>query len=122
MLIIWLMLLHWLGDFVLQTDWMAVHKASDRKALFTHIGVYGATMFTGLFSMFGFSAIWFVLLNAILHGIIDYVTSKASHYCNDTGDRHNMFVMIGLDQFVHFVFLYLTMGMLTVPVIEKIFL
>ena len=33
---------HMLGDYALQTPWMALNKASDRPALAAHVGLYTA--------------------------------------------------------------------------------
>lgn len=114
---------HWLGDFVLQTHWMASNKSKDNVALTAHALVYGLVTAAGLCAalivMLPFSSRfdprwmgWVVLLlviNTALHWVTDYETSRHSsrlfgQWLKDmraTGHLHDFFVMIGFDQLVH---------------------
>ena len=51
--------LHWVADFVFQTDWMAQNKSKNNKPLLVHVGVY-----TAVFAPFAFVEL--SLLGAIL--------------------------------------------------------
>lgn len=88
--IIWI---HWFGDFILQTDKMAINKSTSFRWLTSHVTVYTLPLF-----LFGWK---FALLNGAAHFIVDFFTSRATSYLWQKGDRHNFFVVIGLDQALH---------------------
>lgn len=97
LIIIWL---HWLADFVLQTDKMATNKSTSMKWLLSHVSVYSVCLL-----IVGWK---FAIVNGLAHLIIDFFTSKATSYLWKKGDRHNFFVVIGMDQALHLSILYLT--------------
>ena len=113
-----LAVVHFIGDFVLQVDWMALGKSKNTKAglitLTTHVLVY-ATCF--LWLGLSFAAITF-----ITHWITDFVTSRITsrlfpfvpddseysiEWYNMNGQEgrsnHWFFVAIGADQLIHVV-------------------
>ncbi len=85
--------LHWIGDFVLQTDNMALNKSHDNNFLFLHCSVYSL--------MFVWLGITFYLLNFVLHFAVDYFTSRMTARLWEEERRHEFFVIIGMDQFIH---------------------
>lgn len=85
--------LHWLGDFVWQTDEMAIKKSSDNYWLFAHCAVYSM-----VFIWLGFT---FWILNFAIHFHVDYVTSRINARLWANNRRHEFFMMIGLDQLIH---------------------
>lgn len=108
-----LLVAHFLGDFVMQTDWMAVNKSKRWDALFGHVCVY---------SLFFIPWGWkFVLLTFVTHFVTDAVTSRVTSklwffkptgifyninkryemWIPSGGNRHWFFVVIGLDQLIH---------------------
>lgn len=91
--IIALIWFHFVADFMFQSDKIAIAKSSDNAALGLHVLLY-----TIPFWYFGF---WFVFVNAVLHFATDWCTSRATTYLWKKGDRHNFFVVIGLDQAIH---------------------
>jgi hypothetical protein len=121
---------HFIGDFLLQSDWMALNKSKDNWALFCH-----CTLYSLVFAPFGLA---FMVANFWLHFITDYITSRITsklwfmnmNYAerilpmsNDYSSvfdnvvftpwkRHWFFVAIGADQLVHFVTLVLTYKLL----------
>jgi hypothetical protein len=96
----WIMLAHFIGDFVAQTDWQAKNKSKSNKALLSHTSIYT------LFLMpFGFK---YALVNGLAHTVIDFFTSRESSKRWANGEVHNFFVVIGFDQYLHFLTLYLT--------------
>ena len=110
-LIIGILFMHWVADFVLQTDWQAKNKSSNNIALLKHVGSYSAVLFVA--SLFLFTkteiALYWVMLNSLLHFATDYVTSRINSYLWNKGDVHNFFVMVGFDQLIHYVCLFGTL-------------
>lgn len=101
-LIIYILFVHWLADFVLQSHWQAINKSKSNKALGIHCLIYGGVLGIMLLNP------WYGLINGLIHFPVDYVTSRINAKLYKKGDIHNFFVMVGLDQFIHFVTLILT--------------
>lgn len=91
--LILIMVMHWMSDFLLQTDKMAINKSTSVKWLSIHAGVYTLPWF-----LFGWQ---FALINGIAHWLIDFFTSKWSSYYMKKGQIGNQFNVIGLDQAIH---------------------
>ena len=101
--ILTLLLLHLIGDYVIQTRWMARNKSSDYAVLLVHAVVYGL-----VFQPFGIFYAW---VNAVLHGCTDGITSRATKFFWKRSqevsnpyrkwDEWKTFLVMGLDQFVH---------------------
>lgn len=105
--------LHWVADFICQTDWQAKNKSKNNVALLKHVGSYTAVIFVG--SLFVFSpmiAVMWTALNGILHFVTDYVTSRITSYLWSKGDVHNFFVVVGLDQLIHYACLFGTLTLM----------
>ena len=132
-----LLLIHFVADFFLQTPWMAKNKSDDLQALGLHVAVYTVTLYVlGLIAMriLGMSGLelmktflFFALANGALHFVTDFITSRASAHQwekmqSAVGDEekghysHNFFVVIGLDQVVHYTCLFFTIPILLGPV------
>lgn len=101
---IWLLTLlvwtHFIADFVLQTDKMALNKSKSNYCLFIHVAVYSTVML-----VFGWK---FALTNFVLHYIVDWGTSRWSTYLWNAGKRQLFFIIVGLDQSIHITFLLIT--------------
>ena len=70
LLLVWV---HFLGDFIAQTNDMAIKKSQSNKWLLIHISVYTVPML-----LFG---VVFALVNGAAHFVTDYVTSRlGAHY------------------------------------------
>ena len=118
--IILILLSHWIADFVCQSDKIAKNKSKSNKILFWHIVQYIAVMYNlifwsllvfGEFSLSSASAlgfIGFILLNGVLHFVIDYFTSRLTSYYFNNQMYHEGFVIVGLDQFLHTTLLIVT--------------
>jgi hypothetical protein len=96
-MIVWI---HWVADFVLQTDQMAQNKSKSNRWLSIHIIVYSLPWF-----IFGWK---FALVNAAAHWLIDWVTSRITSQLWAKKDVHNFFVVIGFDQAAHLTILILS--------------
>lgn len=113
-ILILILLLHWLGDFVFQSDRIATGKSKDFSILMEHIGVYGFVFVAGLGTFQGLDFFhmkdWggFLLVTLMLHLIIDYFTSKINAWLY-LRSRHWFFTMIGFDQLLHMISLILAL-------------
>jgi len=98
--IIGLIWLHFIADFVFQSDAVAKAKSGSNKILALHVLIYSAP-----FVIFGG---WFALINYGLHFVTDYISSRATTKLWLAGERHWFFVVIGADQAVHMTCLFVT--------------
>jgi hypothetical protein len=103
--ILFILLVHWIADFILQTDWQAKNKSTNEDALFEHVYIYSLT--TGLFWFLYFNTNVIILLFATfliftLHVVTDHFTSRFNKKLWEKGDTHNFFVSVGFDQFLHY--------------------
>jgi hypothetical protein len=95
-----LLILHFIGDFILQTDKMALNKSKSVKWLTIHVVVY-----TIPFLLINWL---YALINGVLHWIVDYVTSRQAAMFHRKGQRSMFFKIIGLDQLLHGIILIFT--------------
>jgi len=95
-LVIWFAFLHFIFDFRLQSDKVACNKSKDFKVLCKHCFIYA---FCGLFVPGMMIGGLFILFFS--HLLIDFISSKMTSYYWQKEDRHNFFVTVGFDQFLH---------------------
>ena len=109
-LIIGLLFVHFVADFMAQTNWMATNKSKNGLALFSHVLVYG--LFTlaalGLMQFPAEMIVFYTAVNSIFHFGIDSITSQFTSYLWKKQDVHNFFVVIGFDQWLHASIIVLT--------------
>lgn len=99
---LYLLTLHFIGDFILQSDRIATGKGKDGRILSEHVYIYTSTFLIGTIFVFGVAgACAYACFNGILHFATDFVTSKITAEFHARGDRHNFFVTIGADQLIH---------------------
>ncbi len=96
--IIWI---HFICDFVLQTDRMAKQKSSDNLILTGHVIVYSLP-----FIIIG--GFLYAFINGVLHWMVDYISSRVSKKLYAENRIHDFFVVVGLDQVLHLSCLILT--------------
>jgi hypothetical protein len=88
-----LFILHFIADFMCQSDWMALNKSKRLWPLTVHCLVY-----TIPFTAMGMD---FAIKIGLAHFLTDYYTSRATSALWIRGKRHWFFVMIGFDQLIH---------------------
>lgn len=110
--IIWFWSFHYIFDFICQTRWQAENKYNNIEALSNHVIVYswGMDFATSLFlygcgvslsgSIFCGGLSWCYF--ALTHFVTDFITSKISHNYFSKKDYHMGFVIVGIDQLIHF--------------------
>lgn len=104
------LLTHWFADFCLQTDEQAKGKATSIKLLTFHVSIY-----TVISSIMWYFLLWdwqkcviFAIITFVSHFITDFITSKISKPFWEKGDVHNGFIIVGFDQILHYIQLYIT--------------
>ena len=114
--LLWLLTVHFIADFVLQSDWMAQNKSKSNEALSAHVAIYTVCLLIGaipLAFILGhhggvMMGLW-VAINGGAHFATDYVTSRINSRLWATKQVHNFFVGVGADQLIHALTLGLTM-------------
>lgn len=98
--------IHWVADFLLQTQKMAMNKSKDNYWLFCHVLIYSATwFFVGLFLFAPVPVALFTGTTFICHFITDYLTSRWTSKLYKQEKFYGFpafFSVIGLDQFFHY--------------------
>ncbi len=106
---------HWISDFLLQSDEVAIQKSSSLWALLYHVTIYSISMvvlLTVFLQMPPEKVVFFCYLNGVIHLFIDFMTSKLNSLLWKLEERHWFFSMIGFDQFAHVTVLLLTFSYL----------
>lgn len=113
-LILPIIFLHFIADFVCQSNWMAQNKSKDMIALSTHVIVYTCVISAGMVVILGTSYPLFqwCMINGILHFCVDFITSRVSSMMWEQKRVHAFFVVIGFDQLLHYFSLILTLRLL----------
>ena len=94
-----LFIAHFIGDFILQTDEQAKGKSSDNAILVQHVATY-IVPFT-ILALFLPLTMEFIVINAVLHFVTDYISSRMTKKLWAQGKVHEFFVVIGADQLIH---------------------
>lgn len=97
-LVFWL---HFVGDFIMQTDKMAINKSKSNRWLTIHVVAYSLP-----FLLFGWR---YALVNFGLHWATDFLSSRVTSALWKAEKRHWFFVVIGFDQAIHMTCLIATM-------------
>lgn len=127
-LVLSILFVHWIADFVVQTDRQAKEKSSNSWQLTRHVFSYTLCFFVAfaLFaayqnhighlsaSSFGLTPTicFFFPITFVCHWATDYVTSRVNAMLWRDKRVHLFFVSIGFDQFLHFSQLLLTIHFL----------
>ena len=117
---------HWVSDFILQDEEWANNKSKNNLALIKHTSVYSSVMSIFVFTILIIQSgggpsdtYWkcfliFLPVTFILHTVTDYITSREvsykfqkKHY-GSAIPNFGGFTIIGLDQVLHYVQLFLT--------------
>ena len=112
--------IHWIADFVLQSDKQAKGKSKNWSDLLAHTFTYSTMWVFASCLMLGYvnkgqTTSWYVihallfgLITFVCHTITDYFTSRLNSKLWAKGDVHNFFVSVGFDQVLHYIQLFLT--------------
>jgi membrane-bound metal-dependent hydrolase YbcI (DUF457 family) len=113
-----ILIIHWVADFIFQTEEMATNKSKSNYWLTKHVKTYMFVLLpiTLLIIYFGgtiYGAFFWLIINGSLHWCTDYITSRKTSKLYAAGDYHNFFVVIGFDQFIHYLCLFTTYSIFT---------
>lgn len=101
-IIMLLFVLHFVGDFILQSDKMAQNKSTSLKWLSIHSAAYIVPFALVLpFCNAMEYLIPFLVANVLLHGLVDSITSKITSKLWKEEKIHWFFTTIGYDQMTH---------------------
>ena len=103
--LVFVLLIHFLADFGLQTHEQATGKSTSVKWLTYHVGVYSIMWVLASWFYFGDFriALIFSIITFICHWITDFITSRIGKPYWDKQDFHNGFVVVGFDQVLHYI-------------------
>ena len=125
----YLIIAHFLADFILQTDWMAINKSKRWDALFVHVGIYTLVMLIVTWSIplavvtFGAHFLTDAATSRVARGFWPILPFGDGTFYDAEGtlvdslryrgiglkrSRHWFFVTIGFDQVLHYAQLFLT--------------
>jgi hypothetical protein len=114
----YILLIHFLADFGLQTHEQATNKGVGDSFvnywLFYLVGTYSLIWLLAMLAVrqtYGLTEIgclYFSLTTFICHYITDWSTSRIGKPFWEKKDFHNGFVIVGFDQILHYIQLYFT--------------
>ncbi len=111
--IMFIFLIHFIADFYLQTEWMALGKSKNWTPLLAHIAVYTvACLVLSPFVLPIWTAICWSLINGLCHLVVDYFSSRAMRRAREAGNNSRFFLLLGFDQLCHAWCLLGTFGLL----------
>lgn len=125
-LVLAILFVHWIADFVFQTDKEAKGKSKEFKYLISHTVTY--SLIFGMFMCIyviastplysynhnGIKLIGsFSVITLVAHTIQDHITSRINAKLYANGKIHEFFVSVGFYQFLHFAQLLITFKILT---------
>ena len=109
-LIPWIVIIHYIADFLLQTNWQAQNKSKDIIPLLDHTFFYSITIvvlsFPYVYEVK--SVIYLFVITFLCHTITDYFTSRWSTKYFSKGKTREGFRVVGFDQLLHYLQLFLT--------------
>lgn len=101
-----ILLMHYVADFLLQSQNVRKNKHDSLEEMFTHIGIYSVVMMCTTWVL-GLPPIWWAI-NVLAHLAVDFMTAPASHSFFSTEDYWWGMNIVGLDQLIHIFILIAT--------------
>jgi hypothetical protein len=110
-----LVLGHFFGDFVFQTEKMALNKWSQWGALLSHVRTYMVCIACAMIIAPGttlLGSLIFAALNGLLHLVTDRISSNVMKQAREAGNQRKFFLALGADQLTHMLCFFLTSPLL----------
>lgn len=123
-ILLYILIVHWVADFIFQSHEEATNKSTSFKWLCSHTIKYSLIWIFASCLGFGFLdntlstneylilSVLFGLVTLVAHTFTDFFTSKLAKEYFSVGNYHNGFVVVGFDQILHYIQLYLTFQLL----------
>jgi len=96
--------LHFIGDFLLQSNYMSINKSKRIDVLISHCLIYSVP-----FLLYDWK---FAIVAGAGHFPVDFITSRITSFLYKKKEIHWFFVIIGLDQTIHYAILLITFSWL----------
>ena len=121
---IYILVIHYIADFVLQTHEEAMGKSVSNKWLLQHTSKYSGVWFSAAMLFIVVNSLitgyacdikyvmYFWLITFVSHTITDYFTSRWAKKYFSVQDYHNGFLVVGFDQILHYLQLWFTFKLL----------
>lgn len=108
--VLYIILIHFLADFALQTHDQASKKSTSNVWLTYHVSTYSFVWLIAAYMLFESIklSISFAIITFLTHYLVDYFTSRIGKPFWEKNDYHNGFVVVGADQVVHYICLFAT--------------
>lgn len=111
----YLILVHWVADFVLQTREMGENKSKDNFWLTAHVTIYSLTTIVTWYLFFLLIKVPITMHSIslsfisifIMHWITDYITSRMTSKFATNQKWYGFFTTIGFDQVLHYTQLFI---------------
>lgn len=108
-----ILFIHGIADYVLQTDWEALNKSKNNRALLSHTLRYSTVWFILCYILINLGYLnpyfyFFAPITFVIHTITDYFTSRLNSKLWKQEKRHQFFIALEIDQLLHYVQLFLT--------------
>lgn len=107
-----ILLVHWIADFILQTDKQAKGKSKNWGDLLGHTINYSVCWWAMLLFLPLHETLIFIGATFICHTITDYFTSRLNSKLWSEQKVHYFFVSVGFDQILHYTQLIITFQLL----------
>lgn len=112
---LYIILVHWVADFILQSTEMAHNKSTSNVWLTKHVIMYSVVtnilwlpiIFVLHLKLGQFEYILAMAIIFITHWLTDYFTSRLNSQYWRQKKTHEFFVSVGFDQFLHYLQLFL---------------
>ena len=127
-----IIIIHWISDFIMQDEKWALGKSKNWRDLIMHTMLYSAIWWFPILiailinqpdiqdgNQVLFKSLLFIFITFITHTIIDYTTSKivskkfAKQEYGSPIPNFGAFTIIGFDQVLHYIQLFVTYYLLT---------
>lgn len=119
-----IIMIHWIADFIFQDEKWALGKSKNWGDLISHTFVYTLTwtpfILLGAWQLgYSIKMMWFIPITFVAHTITDYFTSRivskkfANKEYGSPIPNFGAFTIIGFDQVLHYIQLFLTYYLLT---------
>lgn len=107
-----ILIAHFIGDFLLQNDDMAINKSKNIHILYVHCMAYIIPFLIWTIFKPGAGMLMWWFINMHLHFLIDFITSRITSKLWAKNERHWFFTVIGADQLLHLMILFVTYNIL----------